>query len=163
MAYFEASDQVPGGIDWYVQAGVERHGRLRDVQGREGAESHRPRRACAQASLRAAGKLRAARQCLTSKVPRRSSRGTRSRVRTGIAEAILRGDPSRVYPYVKSIVVESGGDCVSVTENEIREARRLTEESEGVSPCFSAATAVAGLIRKWKAASFRARTRRSST
>ena len=55
---------------------------------------------------------------------------------------------------MKSIVVESGGDCVSVTENEIREARRLTEESEGVSPCFSAATAVAGLIRQVESGKF---------
>ena len=72
----------------------------------------------------------------------------------GIAEAILRGDPTRVYPYVKAMVVESGGDFVSVTENEIREARRMTEELEGVSPCFSASTAVAGLIKQVRAGKF---------
>src|SRR5439155_1520484 len=66
----------------------------------------------------------------------------------GIAEAILRGDPSRVYPYVKDIVVESGGDFVSVTEGEIRAARTMIEELEGLSPCFSASTALAGLIKQ---------------
>jgi hypothetical protein len=53
-----------------------------------------------------------------------------------------------VYPYVKGIVVESGGDFESVTEGEIREARRMTEELEGILPCFSAATAVAGVIKQ---------------
>jgi threonine synthase len=72
----------------------------------------------------------------------------------GIAEAILRGDPSRVYPYVKSIVTESGGDCVAVTEAEIREARTMTEELEGISPCFSASTAVAGLMKQVKRGRF---------
>ena len=46
------------------------------------------------------------------------------------------------------IVIESGGGIVSVSEEEIREARRMVEELEGVSPCFSASTAVAGLIKQ---------------
>jgi threonine synthase len=53
-----------------------------------------------------------------------------------------------VYPYVKDIVVESGGDFSSVSETEIREARAMAEELEGVSPCFSASTALAGLIKQ---------------
>ena len=65
----------------------------------------------------------------------------------GIASAILRGDPTRAYPYVRKIVMESGGTFVSVSESEIRDARRTVEELEGVSPCFSASTAVAGLVR----------------
>ena len=72
----------------------------------------------------------------------------------GIAESILRGDPSRVYPYVKAIVVESGGDFVAVSEDQIREARKMLEELEGVSPCFSASTAVAGLIKLARTNSF---------
>jgi hypothetical protein len=36
---------------------------------------------------------------------------------------------------------------VAVSEAEIREARRRVEESEGISPCFSAAAAMAGLIQ----------------
>ena len=66
---------------------------------------------------------------------------------SGIAMAILRGDPSRVYPYMREIVAESGGGFLSASEAEIREARRLVLELEGIDICFSAATAVAGLIR----------------
>src|SRR5256885_16562680 len=33
-----------------------------------------------------------------------------------------------------------------VNEAEIREARRMVEELEGISPCFSAAAALAGLV-----------------
>jgi threonine synthase len=66
----------------------------------------------------------------------------------GIAEAILRGDPTRVYPYVRAMVLESRGGFVAVTEAEIREARRMVEDCEGASPCFSASAALAGLV-KW--------------
>ena len=66
---------------------------------------------------------------------------------TGIAEAILRGDPTRAYPYLRRIVIESGGGFIAVSEAEIRDARRRVEECEGVSPCFSASAAVAGLIK----------------
>ena len=73
---------------------------------------------------------------------------------SGIAEAILRGDPTRVYPYVRDIVIESQGTMVSVSEAEIREARRMVEELEGVSPCFSSSTAVAGLIKQVRRQAF---------
>jgi threonine synthase len=65
----------------------------------------------------------------------------------GIATAILRGDPSRAYPYVHAIVAESGGAFVAVGEDEIREARDLVEELESLRPCFSAAAAVAGVAK----------------
>jgi threonine synthase len=65
----------------------------------------------------------------------------------GIAEAILRGDPSRAYPHIRRIVLESGGGFMAAGEAEIRAARRQVEELEGISPCFSAATALAGLAR----------------
>jgi threonine synthase len=66
---------------------------------------------------------------------------------TGIAEAILRGDPTKAYPHVREIVIESHGTFVAVSETEIREARCMVEELEGISPCFSASAALAGLIR----------------
>jgi threonine synthase len=65
----------------------------------------------------------------------------------GIAQAILRGDPSRSYPYVCEITRASGGGFVAVGEPEIRDARRMMEELEGLTPCYTAATAVAGLVR----------------
>jgi threonine synthase len=65
----------------------------------------------------------------------------------GIASAILRGNPSRAYPHVRRIVVASGGAFVAVSEREIRQAREWVEDLEGISPCFSAAAAVAGLAK----------------
>jgi threonine synthase len=65
---------------------------------------------------------------------------------TGIAEAILRGDPTKAYPHIREIVIESHGTLVAVSEADIREARRMVEELEGISPCFSASAALAGLI-----------------
>jgi threonine synthase len=41
-----------------------------------------------------------------------------------------------------------------VNEAEIREARRMVEELEGVSPCFSSSTAVAGLIKQVRGGAF---------
>src|SRR5690606_9703009 len=72
----------------------------------------------------------------------------------GIAEAILRGDPTKAYPHVRRIVVESGGDFVAVSEAEIREARQLVEELEGLTPCFSSSPAVAGLIKQVRSGKF---------
>ena len=66
---------------------------------------------------------------------------------SGIAKAILRGDPSRAYPYVHAFVVESGGAFTSVSEGQIREARTMIEEYENLAPCFSASAAFAGLTR----------------
>jgi threonine synthase len=153
MAYFEACDQVPGTIDWYVQAVSSAMGVYGTYKGaRElkaiGRIDRLPKLLCAQQE--SCAPLVNAYQEGAATI---ESRHVVARPH-GIAEAILRGDPSRVYPYVKGIVVESGGDCVSVTEKEIREARRLTEELEGVSPCFSAATAVAGLIRQVESGEF---------
>tara|TARA_R110001592_G_scaffold337300_1_gene623512 strand:+ start:111151 stop:111474 length:324 start_codon:yes stop_codon:yes gene_type:complete len=61
--------------------------------------------------------------------------------------AILRGDPTRVYPYMREIVSESGGSFLAASEQEIRDARKAVLQLEGIDICFSAATAVAGLIR----------------
>ena len=66
----------------------------------------------------------------------------------GIAEAILRGDPSRAYPHIRRIVIESDGDFAAVSEAEIRHARTRIEACEGISPCFSASAALAGLMIK---------------
>jgi threonine synthase len=44
-------------------------------------------------------------------------------------------------------VLESNGGFVAVSEADIREARCMVEELEGISPCFSASAALAGIIR----------------
>jgi threonine synthase len=66
---------------------------------------------------------------------------------TGIAEAILRGNPIAAYPPVHSLVVQFGGAFLAVSEREIRDARSLVENDEGMSPCFSASAAVAGALK----------------
>jgi threonine synthase len=65
---------------------------------------------------------------------------------TGIAEAILRGDPSQAYPYIDAVCRSTGGQIRSVPAEEIRQARRLISETEGLHVCYSSATALAGLI-----------------
>ncbi len=153
MAFFESSDQVPGPIDWYVQAVSSAMGVYGTYKGAKelhaiGHIDRLPKLLCAQQSS-CAPMVRAYEEGSDAILPKHVVARPE-----GIAEAILRGDPSRVYPYVKGIVVESGGDFVAVTEDEIREARRMTEELEGISPCFSASTAVAGLIKKVRNGTF---------
>jgi len=65
----------------------------------------------------------------------------------GIAEAILRGNPSRVYPMIREIVIESGGTMIAVTDDEIRAAQAHVFEDEGIKICPSAGTAVAALAK----------------
>jgi threonine synthase len=114
-AFYEACDQVPRPIDWYVQAVSSAMGVYGTYKGAKelrgiGHIDRVPRLLCVQqetcAPLVRAFKEGCAAIEARHVVPRPH----------GIAEAILRGDPSRVYPYVKAIVVESGGDFVAVTE-----------------------------------------------
>jgi threonine synthase len=153
MAFFEASDQVPGPIDWYVQAVSSAMGVYGTYKGAKellaiGHIDRLPKLLCAQQTS-CAPMVRAYEEGSDAILPHHVVNRPE-----GIAEAILRGDPTRVYPYVKGIVVESGGDFIAVTESEIREARRLTEDLEGISPCFSASAAVAGLIKKVRSGTF---------
>jgi threonine synthase len=146
LAFLEASEQVPQPIDWYVQAVSSAMGVYGAYKGaKELLQMNRlprlPRLLCAQqetcapmARAFADGSETIQPEHLVAKP-------------TGIAEAILRGNPTRAYPHVRRIVMESDGGFVVVSEAEIREARRRVEGSEGISPCFSAAAAVAGLIK----------------
>jgi len=63
----------------------------------------------------------------------------------GIAEAILRGNPTNTYPHLQAVVRESGGTFESVSEAEILEAQRMLLELEGIEVCASSATTVAAL------------------
>jgi threonine synthase len=146
LAFLEATEQVPEPIDWYVQAVSSAMGVYGTYKGaRElfhmGRIRQLPRLLCVQQEscapmVRAfeAGSEAIRPQDIVHKP-------------AGIAEAILRGDPTRVYPYVREIVVESNGMFVAVCEQEIREARSMVEETEGISPCFSASTALAGVAK----------------
>jgi threonine synthase len=66
---------------------------------------------------------------------------------TGVAKAILRGDPSAEYPIVRTHVAASGGTFVSVSEREIRRAQVLLYERERIWPCEAGACALAGYIK----------------
>ena len=150
VAWLEAAEQVPGDIDWYVQAVSSAMGvygvfnaaaQRRDL----GLARRLPRLLCVQQESRA--------PMVTA------WRAGAERIRpddvvahpTGIASAIMRGDPTRTYPYVRRIVDDSGGTFTSVSESEIRAARAALEDHEGISPCFAAAAAVAGMIQMRRA------------
>jgi threonine synthase len=146
LAFLEAVEQIPGPIDWYVQAVSSAMGAVGTFKG--------AKELCAMGVLPRPPRLLCVQQDGCNPMVRAFAAGS-AEIRpqdiveqpTGIAAAILRGDPSRAYPYVYRSVLESGGGIVGVRESEIREARRMIEELEGLSPCFTAAAAFAGLIR----------------
>jgi threonine synthase len=146
MSWLEAAEQVPRPIDWYVQSvssamGV--HGVFRAAKELRALEriERLPRLLCVQQATCApmvsawkAGSDRIRPQDIVRRP-------------TGIASAILRGNPTATYPHIQRMVKESKGDFASVTEREIRAARRMVEDLEGISPCFSASAAVAGMMK----------------
>lgn len=147
LAFLEASEQVPQAIDWYVQAVSSAMGVYGAYKGaRELLHLKRlqrlPHLLCVQQETCAPMACAYTDGSETIRPEHLVNKPT------GIAEAILRGDPTNAYPHVRRIVLESGGNFVIVSETEIREARRNVEECESISPCFSAAAAVAGVIKR---------------
>jgi threonine synthase len=145
-AWLEAVDQVPEPIDWYVQAvssamgvyGVYKAAReLKDL----GLLERLPRLLCVQQDTCAP--MVSAWQAGSDRI--RSEDVVRQP--TGIAEAILRGDPSATYPHVRTMVAESGGTFVSVSEQEMRDARVALRELADIPSGFEGAAALAGAIK----------------
>jgi threonine synthase len=146
LAALEAFEQLPQGVDYYVQAVSSAMGVYGVYRGAQqflqmGKIAKVPSMICVQqqscqpmVSAYEAGSETIRQEDI---VPQPE----------GIASAILRGDPSRAYPYIRSIVIETQGEFVSVSDSEIREARFLMEDEEGLSPCFTAAAAFAGLVK----------------
>lgn len=146
LAFLEAAEQQPDPIDWYVQAVSSAMGVYGTYKGAKelcqlGRISRLPRLLCVQQDT-CAPMVRAWRSGSAVIRPQDIVAAPK-----GIAKAILRGDPTGAYPYIHEIVTESGGAFAEVDETRIREARRMVEELEGLSPCFSASAAVAGLVR----------------
>jgi threonine synthase len=146
LAFLEAAEQVPEPIDWYVQAVSSAMGVYGTFKGaREllalGRIPRLPRLLCVQQET-CAPMVRAFEE--GSEVIRPEHIVERP---YGIADAILRGNPEKVYPYVRAIVNESNGTFAAVSESEIRETRSMVEELEGFSPCFTSSAALAGMIR----------------
>ncbi|MBW1847395.1 MAG: pyridoxal-phosphate dependent enzyme [Deltaproteobacteria bacterium] len=148
-AFLEAAESVPKPIDWYVQAVSSAMGVYGVYKGakelmKTGKIKRLPRLLCVQ-------------QQTNNPMVRAFEAGSEVirpqdiiKKPYGIAPAILRGDPSRVYPYIRKIVLESNGSIKAVTEQEIRDARKLVEDLEGLTPCFTASVATAGMIRMIK-------------
>jgi threonine synthase len=146
VAFLEAAEQVPQPIDWYVQAVSSAMGVYGTFKGaREllalGRIPYLPRLLCVQQDT-CAPMVRAFEEGSEAIRPEHVVEKPH-----GIADAILRGNPTRVYPYVRQIVNESNGAFVAVSESEIRETRSMVEEMEGFSPCFTSSAALAGMIR----------------
>ena len=153
LAFLEASEQVDRPLDWYVQAVSSAMGVYGNYKGARELHGLKridrlPRLLCVQQESCAPMVRAFSEGSATIQphhiVPRPS----------GIAMAILRGNPTRAYPPIRRIVIESNGGFVSVSEAEIRETRQMVEELEGVSPCFSASTALAGLIKQVRTQAF---------
>jgi threonine synthase len=146
LAYFEAVEQVPTEIDWYVQGVSSAMGAYGTWKG--------------AGELQAFGRIRtrprivAVQQESCSPMVKAYEDGSPV-IRaehvfsqpTGIATALLRGDPSECYPYVYEIVRASRGAMLSVSEGEIRAGRDRLREIEGVDCAYAAATTVAALAK----------------
>lgn len=147
LSFLEATEQIPQKIDWYVQAVSSAMGVYGTYKGAKELLSLKritqlPRLLCAQ-------------QASCSPMANAYHQGYENIQQhhiiskpDGIAEAILRGNPTKAYPYIRSMVRDSNGDFVVVNEAEIKEARKLVEELEGLYPCYSASTAVAAVIKQ---------------
>ena len=146
LAWLEASDQIPRPIDWYVQAVSSAMGVYGVARGAEqllelGVTDRLPRLMCVQQDTCAP--MVSAWEAGSS-VIRSNDIVERP---TGIADAILRGNPSAAYPPIHALVMQMGGGFLAVSEHEIRDSRALVEDDEDISPCFSAAAAVAGTLK----------------
>lgn len=144
--FFEAAEQIPTPIDWYVQAISSAMGVYGVYKGAKELVAlnkipHVPKLLCIQQESCApmVNAYEAGSDVIRP--------GDVVAKPLGIASAILRGDPSRVYPYVKHDVVESKGTFLKVTEAEIRETRTMVAEMEGMDICFTSAAAIAGLAK----------------
>lgn len=153
LAYLEACDQIPQGIDWYVQGVSSAMGVYGTYKG--------AKEMLALKKIKSLPRLLCVQQESCSPMVNAYQEDAEE-IKShhiipnpkGIAEAILRGDPTRAYPHVRRIVKESRGQFIAVSENEIREAKKMVEELEGISPCFSASATVAGVIKGVREGSF---------
>lgn len=64
-------------------------------------------------------------------------------VPSGIARAILLGDPSASYPYVHQVVTGTGGAIIDVPDDRVCRAQRDVAAETGIDVCESSAVALA--------------------
>src|SRR5439155_16430440 len=64
----------------------------------------------------------------------------------GVEYAILRGNPTDTYPYLRDICQSSGGSILAASEINIRGVRALLTELTEARPCYASCTALAGVV-----------------
>lgn len=144
--FFEIIEQLPKKIDWYVQAvssamGVYGVHKAAKEALSIGIIKTQPKLLCAQ-QLSCSPMVKAWEENAENIQPSHIEKNP-----VGIAEAILRGNPTRAYPHVRKVVKESGGLMLSVSNQEIIFAKEMVFEDEGINICHAAATAVAAIYK----------------
>ncbi|WP_256103235.1 pyridoxal-phosphate dependent enzyme [Streptomyces sp. ODS05-4] len=64
----------------------------------------------------------------------------------GLAHAILRGDPTNTYPYMRAMAANTGGALVAARMDDVRMAKGLLN-SLGFEACYAASACLAGAMR----------------
>ena len=144
LAFFEAVEEIPTPIDWCFQAVSSAMGMYGTWKGAKELLALRripvlPHMVCVQQDSCAP---------MVSAFEDGSPEILEHHVvpnPTGIAKAILRGNPMQCYPYVYSMVKESGGTFVRVSESEILEAQARVRELEGLACGYCGAATIAAL------------------
>ncbi|MCX7625376.1 MAG: pyridoxal-phosphate dependent enzyme, partial [Candidatus Sumerlaeaceae bacterium] len=60
----------------------------------------------------------------------------------GLSKSTLRGDPSVAYPYIRRVVKATNGTMVTARQDEMREARKMLFELEGIDACYTSAMTI---------------------
>jgi threonine synthase len=145
-AYIEACAQLGRAPDWYFQAvssgmGIVAASEFAGCQVKEGLVPRLPRLVAVQQES-CAPMVRAFRENCARIQPHHRVDNPK-----GVAKAILRGDPSASYPYVRQHILASDGDIVSVSEAEIFAAKAEVHKRYGICAGESAAAAIAAALR----------------
>jgi threonine synthase len=143
-AYLEAVEQVPAPIEWYVQGVSSAMGVYATWKGANqlralGRIERQPRLLCVQEETcnpMVRSFERGAEQMPLDDVVQRPR---------GLSKATLRGDPRRVYPYVRRAVLDSGGTMRTTSQDAMRAAKELALKTEGLSLCFTSAMTIAAV------------------
>lgn len=149
LTVLEAYEQLGWVPDWYFQAvssamGVYgAHKGYTELQ-RIGLSDKAPRMVCAQQET-CAPMYHAFRENSPVILPHHKVANPQ-----GIAQAILRGDPSGSYPYIYKLVKGSDGTIEAVSATEIREAQSMLFELEGIRACEAGSASVATVVKMAK-------------
>lgn len=140
--YLEAALQVRGEVEYYIQGvssaiGVYAAARAARELRALGLTRSLPRLVCAQESS-CAPMARAFARGADAIAP-----GDIVARPRGVAKATHRGDPTRTYPFMRQVVIESGGTMVAIDAEAIERGRALAWETEGLDVCSASALSIA--------------------